>query len=75
MEYMRYAQVMNYAVNAPFDKNKCTKCGGKGIVPTGCCNGNECGCLGLAVDVTNCDNCGSPEPTEKQIIEYSKGVK
>jgi hypothetical protein len=48
----------------------CEKCFGIGAVGVRCCDGRECGCMGMAVDYQPCD-CGTPFPTEEQLQKYA----
>ncbi len=46
-----------------FDSTKCSECGGTGIVPQGCCDGRECGCMGMPVDFdVICAKCKKEAP-------------
>ena len=57
--------------NAPWDNDKCGDCGGTGLTPEICCNGTNCGCLGLPIDFTEC-HCERKPPTDEQIEAWSK---
>ncbi len=40
----------------------CDKCGGTGVHAVQCCNGYECGCMGMPVDFEACPNgCNPPD--------------
>jgi hypothetical protein len=64
-----YHEFMSGMCNAPWDDDKCGKCGGIGLKPVWCCNGLECGCRGMPVDFVECD-CGCTQPTEEQIRSW-----
>lgn len=47
---MDYITFMNGLSQALYDKNICKDCGGTGWKPLMCCNGRECGCMGMPID-------------------------
>ena len=70
-ETIDYVDFMVGMMNAPYDRNKCNKCGGIGSVPLYCCSGHDCGCHGQPVDYEPCD-CGIGEPSAAKIKEWAK---
>lgn len=48
------------------DFDKCEECGGLGFKPIMCCNGYECGCMGLPCDYEKCE-CEADPPSEERI--------
>ncbi len=68
---LSYSEFMNGMCNAPFDRNKCEKCGGNGLKPVMCCSGarEECGCRGMPTDFICCE-CGTSRPTNEQIRSW-----
>ena len=44
---------------AIFQEEICQECNGDLFIPVGCCNGFECGCLGMPVDAKPCHVCNS----------------
>ena len=56
--------------NAPWDSDKCARCGGTGLKPVYCCSGFECGCRGLPVNFEPCE-CGTKAPTNDQIKAWA----
>lgn len=58
--------------------SNCDKCAGDNYILLGCCSGRECGCMGHAVQSTNCPECnplGDKEPgidiaPEMEYLEY-----
>lgn len=63
---LSYGEFMRGMCNMPFDHDKCPKCGGTGLMPVYCCNGDMCGCLGMPIDFIDC-SCGTPAPTDDYI--------
>ncbi len=57
--------------NAPWDSSQCGDCGGNGLRPVMCCNGRDCGCLGMPTEFVDCD-CGRTPPTDEQIRKWSE---
>ena len=49
----------------------CKKCRDEKFILTGCCNGRECGCMGMPVGIENCDRCNRENKGElpKSITE------
>lgn len=54
------------------DWNHCYCCGSKmtdedhkNYKPRTCCNGNECGCMGLPIDPPLCVKCSKIKPIDK----------
>lgn len=58
----------------PYDKAKCEKCLGIGMVAVICCGGHECGCMGLPTDFEDCDECDNPKPTLERIMEWCRAA-
>lgn len=50
--------------------SSCKECKGDNYVLLGCCNGQECGCMGQPVALTNCTQC-NPKG-EMEMGEYIK---
>lgn len=65
-----YPEFMRGMCNAPWDYDKCKSCGGNGFRPVICCNGFECGCMGMPVDFVACD-CDCDKPTSEQIKNWA----
>ena len=62
--------ILVHGKNLPeLDYNICNMCGGMGVVYLKCCNGNDCGCLGLPYDFDTCD-CGIKFPSHSQILTW-----
>jgi len=50
--------------------DKCKDCWGDNYILQGCCSGQECGCMGQPVSMTNCEKC-NPDGTA-EMGEYVK---
>lgn len=68
---LSYNEFMAGMCNAPWDDDKCGKCGGNALKPVFCCNGFECCCSGRAIEFEDCD-CGNEPPSVDQIIEWAR---
>ncbi len=66
---IEYAAFMMGMSNAPFDADKCEKCGGTGYIPIFCCDGMSCGCRATAVDFKECD-CSWEKASSEAIISW-----
>lgn len=64
-----YAAFMMGMTNAPFDEDKCEKCGGTGYIPIFCCDGMHCGCRASAVDFKEC-NCEYEKVSDETIMSW-----
>jgi len=64
-----YVEFMIGLMNAPWDNDICSECGGSGMRPVHCCSGMECNCRGMPIDFVEC-NCGIERPSEEQIKEW-----
>ena len=73
-EEITYCQFMKACYSLPFDISKCEDCGGSGVVPDMCCNGMECGCMGLPVDYGPC-GCGIPFPSDEKLLEVLEEIE
>lgn len=49
------------AMAAVGQENECKKCMGDNYVALMCCNGRECGCMGLPTDFEPCEKCNKDE--------------
>jgi hypothetical protein len=67
MDFGDYMRAMDKLPGVP--DHPCNECCGTGAVAMMCCNGRECGCMGLPVDYQPCE-CGAPFPTEEQLAKY-----
>ena len=59
-------------------KDVCPLCVGVGVIFGKCCNGTDCGCMGLPVDMdcSLCDGLGRVDPlTETQLKELEPRIK
>lgn len=66
---MTMSDFMNGLSNAPWDNRICKDCGGTGWKAVMCCNGQECGCMGMPVDFKQCA-CNIKSLTDEQIMGY-----
>lgn len=71
MTELDYCTFMQGMCNAPWNSESCEKCGGTGMIPIMCCNGDACGCRGMPVEFVDCD-CGAKKPTDEQISRWAK---
>lgn len=71
---MDYPTMMRGLTNIKFDYEKCATCGGLGLMPIMCCNGHECGCMGMPVDYAECDDftCACEVVSEEEIVKASR---
>jgi hypothetical protein len=68
VDYMKYCSDF-YSHN--FNHEKCSECGGTGIIPMMCCNGHECNCMGYPVDFkTQCGYCGKQHILPERLVPY-----
>ena len=65
MTYIEFMRSLCEYTYERWNNTICKECGGLGIVPVRCCNGESCGCQGEPVDFKlGCASCKRKAPTE-----------
>jgi len=68
LDFVEFMAGMN---SAPWEYQICEHCGGNGLKPVMCCDGRECGCMGMPVDFILC-GCGIAPPSAEDIMTWAK---
>lgn len=71
---LTFTEFMRGMGSAPWEPQICEDCGGNGLKPVMCCDGRECGCMGMPVDFEPC-GCGISPPSDEQIKEWAENWK